>query len=231
MRRRTLFFALASPPIIFGLLRLPPRQVICETTEHTYCPAPVETLVATLKKASFLRSPGQFLEIERKSRELMPELATMRFRRSLLWTISATVEISPAAFPALVENQSYLVRANGLVESTEPSTQPAIIFASPEAWLNADRSRITNLRSEDVQLLGELHRQFSNFSPRITKFVFISPQETKLYFDGKNPAIVRSDDENWLPQQLAALQAFFRSSTIADTYQEIDARFTDLVIR
>lgn len=223
--------ALVFFPIAGAVVFAPPRAVVCETAQHTYCPEQIEAEAAQLRSASFFLSPGKFAALERQSREQTPELASLTIRRTPLWTIRLTAEMSPAVFPLQIDNQDYLVRANGLVEKSEPTGQPALIFAEPDRWLETDRRRLKNLDPESIAMLGALAEQLRGFSPRVTKIIFISPQEIRLHFDGKNPAIVRADDEEWLPRQLAALQAFFRSSTMADTYQELDARFADLIVR
>lgn len=231
MRLRPIIFSLIFLPLAAGLAWAPPREVICETTQHTYCPAKIEEAAAPLRSGSLFFSSRKFSAIERQARETVPELAALTFRRTPLWTIKVTAEISPEVFPLQIGDQRYLVRANGLVEPADSNAQPVIIFASPDDWLETDRRHLKNLDSAAIQRLSDLSGQFRSFSPRVTKIVFISPQEIRLYFDGKSPAVVRADEEQWLGRQLAALQAFFRSSTMTDTYQELDARFADLIVR
>lgn len=202
-----------------GVIR--PLKVECVTAEHTFCPNHVAAPMGRLETSSLLLAPRQYDEIEAAMRQAEPTFVSVEFKRTVVGGILAIVEFSPEVLTVQVDQDTYSIRANGLMEKTDKTVQPPLILTDPDQQLS----------EEQIKLLVKLYEQYRHFSPRVTKMTYISQNEIRLSLEGKNPIIVRADEEAWLDRQLAALQAFFRSSTMAEEYQELDARFSDLVVK
>lgn len=231
MHWRRLLLAGILLVVLVGLCLARPRLVVCLTTEHTYCPNQLQELTHTLANHSFFWAPHYYAQLSTQAAVQEPALAQLSFRRRWDWSIMATAEMSPIVLPIQVNGQDYAVRANGWVTTSDYVAQPLFILVNPDQWLNTSRSRIQGLTPQELQNLSKLYQQYQQFTPRVTKITLHSLTELNLSLEGKSPIIVRADEEAWLEPQLTALQGFFRSSTIATDYQEVDARFTDLVVR
>lgn len=227
---RKLFLLLIPIGIVMAIVAKP-IKVDCITTQHTYCPAQVEEVVKQLSDKKFLLARRHFNQIKTQAMSVEPALSKVEFKQTPWWGIQAVIEMSPVVLTISTENQSFELRANGLLMTTQIEPPIPLIIDEPSRWLSEDLGQVNNLDSADIERLAKLYNQYSEFSPRVTKIVFHSTDEIKLFIEGHGPILVRADDFQWLDHQLAALQAFFRTSTIASDYQELDARFSNLVVR
>ncbi len=129
-----------------------------------------------------------------------------------------------------VDGVTYEVRENGLLTKRELDLPLIPILESPtqvkNSKLNSDVWSNDSLHTVEV-----LMKDLSSFTPRIKKIVLKNPSHIELYPEGHGVIMLTVLTPGELARQLSTLQAFFRSSTMKDTYQELDVRFANLVVK
>lgn len=212
------------------LLALTPRSILCLTPENTYCPEEWLEPLAPLKKTSFWRLASPQPELLQSVKDAHPEITSLSIKPTLSLQAKVLVGQSRVVFPLSIEGTTYLVRENGLL--TRKDMEDALIPELARSEQKKNDTLDTTIWPTDVlQNVETLLQATRHLTPRIKKIVLIDRFTVQLYPDGSGPILVRVDSAPDIPEQLSTLQAFFRSSTMERTYQELDVRFATLVIR
>ena len=226
-KRRKIIWTVLSVAILGAVITsiafLKPRKINCITSENTFCPKQIETAIQTLSHESFWTVPQKKSQLESEIHAFSPEFLSLDLMRTPTTAIEVVVHLAQPLFPVQIDGESFIARNNGtLTPEAEASSLPLII-RNTENW--------DNLSEKELLLLQKWYKLMQRNSLNFTKLEFISLQELRAWPEGKNVIILRADDEKWIQRQLNTLQAFFHSTTIAETYQELDVRFSDLIVK
>ena len=216
--RLFLFFALVGViSIITWFLWQPPSSITCFTTNNTYCPDTVLTQLQPLQKTPWIRL-GPVFAIQREQLIAQyDDIVEVELHRHPLRDIEINVEYAPALFPATVGNQHWQVLGNGYLKPISEVPLPLIRFSSEEA--------IQSLSPSQRQQFAYLYQKLLPFSPRCKFLQVNTPEEIVAEFENRGQVLLKIGDNQIIDEQLATLQAFFRSSTMDQDYKILDLRF------
>lgn len=221
----TLVFVVAA---VLGLTLLKPRSIECITTEHTYCREDIQSTLQTLDSTRFFL-PGKALRVKEKELiEMYPDLIAVELNRTLTGSIQATITLAQPLMTVQLNGQNVLIRENGYISPTPPiEGQLAVELTATQSGqqLSAPWGRT------EQKNLAELIDALTHFRPRIKKITVQQPTKVTALPEDNGPIYLRVDEESNVAKQLSTLQAFFRSTTMDRPYQELDVRFSNLVIK
>jgi hypothetical protein len=222
----TLVLALAG--VVFGATSLRPRQIECITSENTYCRTDILDSLKDLKNTRFLLAGKALREKEKELTQSYPDLAAVQLRRTFTGTIHAQITLAQPLLILDLNGQATLIRENGYLAPAESQEGRLEI----ELIATTSGQQLTEPWGESEQRnLAHLADAFEHFRPRIKKLRASEPTKITAFPEGNGPIYLRVDDEADIEKQLSTLQAFFRSTTMETPYQELDVRFSNLVIK
>jgi hypothetical protein len=200
----------------FALTRQP-RGYECLTTVNTVCPPAIEAQFSSLRETPIWRAQKHFAELQKQNTD--PRIMKSTFSISPLQIAQVSIEIAEPLFPFSAHNQHYQLLANGQPFPSEAATFPNLEFSSLEG--------VQQLSPEQQQELKILYQRLRTFTPRIRKILVLTPTEVEVYPENAGKVLFTVQD---VERQLTTLQAFFRSTTINQTYQVLDVRFSEVAV-
>ena len=214
--------------LTFGVFAFKPRTLECITTENTFCRQDILDSLESLRSVRFFLPGKSLREKESQLASLFPDLATVAIKRTPQGTVHAIITLAKPLLSCTLNGQSVLIRENGYVSPAQPTE------GQLEVALTATVSggQLTYPWGKQEQKnLAQLVEELGHFRPRIKKIVTNEPTKVIAYPDGNGPIFLRVNDGANISVQLSTLQAFFRSTTMETPYQELDVRFTHLIIK
>lgn len=207
---------------------LRPRSVECITTEHTYCRQDIQEALIGLKNVRFFFPGSAIKEKEKELAEKFPDLVTVKIERSPLLTMNATIALAQPLMTITLNGETVLVRENGYLSPSAPieGALPIELTATTSA-----QQLIAPWGKDEQKNLALLTESLVHLRPRIRKLVAEQPTKVVAFPEGNGPILLRVDAQADIPKQLSTLQAFFRSTTMESPYQELDVRFSNLVVK
>jgi hypothetical protein len=213
------------------------REINCETTTHTFCPADIDERLQSLKKVSWWRLNQPWKKISTELHQTYPEITTLRLQRQWNGTLQIWLEQAPVLVRVKLADQPPLnLHTNGILTASADTDGPLILLPHPESWFYASDEQWrwrTEVWTEPVvkNFPALVKEALLTEQQRIQSIEAISPQEIIVHLNSGQRAIVRIDrPEDWTRQR-STLQAFFRSTTINPAWQEVDVRFHDIIVR
>lgn len=176
----------------------------------------------------FFLQPQKLRAKESELLERFPNLIEAKLQRTLTGGIQATITLAQPLLAVVVNQQPYFLRENGYL--TPHNGEPNGLLVELQATISAQRL-LEPWDASSQKSLAVLTQSLEHFRPRIKKVVAIHPQEIIAYPEGNGPIFLRVDQSAHVPEQLSTLQAFFRSTTMDTPYRELDARFSQLVVK
>lgn len=202
--------------VIFFLSRQP-RGYECLTTVNTLCPTEIERHFSSLRGTPIWKIQQHFVELQQENTDA--RLSQSSLSISPLQVAQVKVELADPYFPFSVENEHFQMLSNGKVFSSEAATFPNLELASVE--------QAQELSEEQREQLKVLYQRLRTFTPRIRKILVLTPTEVEVYPENAGKVLFTLQD---VERQLTTLQAFFRSTTINQTYQVLDVRFSEVAV-
>lgn len=221
----TVVFAIS---LIFGGATFKPKSIECVTTENTYCRQDIQNSLQTLRSTSFFL-PGKALRNkESQLAQEYPDLVSAKLQRTITGKILATITLAQPLITLQLNGESMLIRENGYLSPGTPIDGQLIV----ELTATTSGQQLTQpWGSQEQKNLAQLADALTHFRPRIKKLTTTEPTKVIAYPEGNGPIFFRVDTHSDVSKQLSTLQAFFRSTTMEKPYQELDVRFSNLVIK
>lgn len=200
------------------------------TTENTYCLSEWNEHLSQLERTSFWRVPSRAKTLEAELSTRFPAIASVEVRRTATLGVQVVITQARALFPIQLNGKTYEVRENGLLTQRDLDLPliPELENASDVQDLRLSSQKWTNA---NLLTLETLQKDAQYFSPRIKKILLVDATKVVLYPEGHGSILIHVSTQGELARQMSTLQAFFRSSTMKDTYQELDVRFDNLVVK
>lgn len=210
------------------MLAWKPRTVDCITTENTYCKEELVSELSDLQTIRFL-FPGKALrEKEAQLRTLFPDLASVSIKRTPVGTLQATVTLAKPLLTCWLNGQEVVIRENGYISPSE--TIEGQLQVELTATVSGQQL-IAPWGKQEQKNLAQLTDKLEHIRPRIKKIITSEPTKVIAFPEGNGPIFLRVDEQADIDTQLSTLQAFFRSTTMETPYQELDVRFSHLIIK
>ncbi len=218
--------------LFVSILFFTPRKVECITTVNTYCSQSIEQQLQGIKKRSFWRVTTVAEPLLTEITHTNTTVAAIELQRTWYGTVRATVTEAEVLFPLRIENTDFAVRSNGaLTPLSSPSTPIVVLNALDLAEKNGSTYASVSFTEDQIVQLDTLHARLSNFQPNITKIVIHEMQKIEVFPDGSGPVYMHIASEEELNRQLNTLQAIFHSTTMETSYQTLDIRFRDVIMK
>jgi len=203
----------------FGwLLTRQPRGYECLTDLNTFCPAEIEAALAPLGETPLWRLESRKAQILEQAKT-DPRFISAEISLSPLQIIKAKVQLAQPLFPFTAEGQNWQLLSNSQAQPTGETAFPNIEFGSV-----AQAKALTQAEKDE---LTKLYQRLRSFSPRVRKILVLTSTEVEVYPENTGKVLFTLAN---VERQLATLQAFFRSTTIHQTYQVLDVRFSEVAV-
>lgn len=187
------------------------------TNINTVCPPEIEKHFAALQDVPLWQIQQRFLAIWEQNQD--PRLVTANLSLSPLQKAIVRVELADALFPLSAQGKNWQMLSNGKLLPSEEAFFPNLEFNNQE---QAER-----LSESERQELKTLYQRSRTFTPRIRKILVLTSTEVEVYPENTGKILFTLQE---VERQLATLQAFFRSTTINQTYQVLDVRFSEVAV-
>lgn len=155
---------------------------------------------------------------------------SLSISRTLGFSAVVTVDQAKVVFPVSIEGQTYEVRENGLLNARELEN-PLIPVLEKEGNVQGNRLNTQIWTKERLENVALLLKQSEFLPHRVRKILIHEPHKITITPENAGDILISIDTAQHLSEQLATLQAFFRSSTMGSTYRELDLRFAQLVVK
>lgn len=213
-------------PLILGgigwFLWQPPDEVECITNLNAYCSPDVLEKFAPLHQTPWIRLPNQFAQQREALLESFDEVVDVKLTQRPLRQAEVEIVYAQPLFTASVGDQHWQVLSNAYLKPTDEAPLPLIQFPSEEFLLS--------LNQDEQNQYAYLVSQLENLTVRSKALAVRSNEEIAAEFVNSGQVLLKIGDHQTVDQQLATLQAFFRSSTIDQDYKVLDLRFAGLAV-
>lgn len=200
------------------LLTRQPRGYECLTDLNTVCPTEIETALAPLGETALWRLESRKAGIIEQA-EKDPRFISADVSLSPLQIVKVKVQLAQPLFPFTAEGQNWQLLSNSQAQPAGETAFPNIEFGSVE--------QARNLSQTEKEELTKLYQRLRSFSPRVRKILVLTSTEVEVYPENTGKVLFTLAD---VERQLATLQAFFRSTTMNQTYQVLDVRFSEVAV-
>jgi len=200
------------------LLTRQPRGYECLTHLNTVCPTEIEAALAPLGERALWRLESRNAEIIEQAQK-DPRFISADVSLSPLQIVKVKVQLAQPLFPFTAEGQNWQLLSNSQAQPTGEAAFPNIEFGSVV--------QARNLSQTEKEELTKLYQRLRSFTPRVRKILVLTSTEVEVYPENTGKVLFTLAD---VERQLATLQAFFRSTTMNQSYQVLDVRFSEVAV-